>query len=167
MTFGNAVHAVMQHIDYKNCTDISRVTEELQRIVAAGLVDKKFCEYVKPQMLWDFFSSDIGIKLRNSDRVLREFKFSILEDASEYDPSVTEDQILLQGVVDCAIIDPDGITVLDFKTDRVTPDTVDAVAMQYKLQVQTYAKALSRIFQKEVVSSQLYFFRINQFVPVI
>ena len=167
VTFGNAVHAVMQHIDYKNCTDITRVTEELQRIVAAGLVDRKFCEYVKPQMLWDFFSSDIGIKLRNSDRVLREFKFSILEDASEYDPSVTEDQILLQGVVDCAIIDPDGITVLDFKTDRVTPDTVDAVALLYKLQVQTYAKALSRIFQKEVVSSQLYFFRINQFVPVI
>ncbi len=167
VTFGNAVHGVMQHIDYKKCTDIRSVAAELERICNTGLIDKKTAEYVEPQMLWNFFSSDMGVKLRNADYVLREFKFSILEDASLYDPSVKEDQILLQGVVDCAIFDSDGITVLDFKTDRVTPATVDTVAQQYMLQVKTYARALSRIFQKEVISSQLYFYRANQFVTVI
>ena len=31
------------------------------------------------------------------------------------------EELLLQGVVDCAFETPDGLVVVDFKTDRVTP----------------------------------------------
>jgi len=97
---------------------------------------------------------------------LREFKFSILDDAKKYGDASDGDEILLQGVVDCAIIDESGITVLDFKTDRVTSDTLAQVTDSYRLQVKAYANALSRIFGKEIQASYLYFFRISQFISV-
>ena len=37
---------------------------------------------------------------------------------------------------------------------------------RYRMQVQTYADALSRIYQKPVKASYLYFFRLNRFVSV-
>ena len=71
-----------------------------------------------------FFATDIGQKLRSGTSCLREFKFSILDDGNHYGDGLEDEQVLLQGVVDCALLEADGITVLDFKTDFVTEDTV-------------------------------------------
>lgn len=166
-SFGNTVHAIMQYIKYENCVDRSGVEAELHRLADLQIIDENSLASVDPEMIWNFFATPFGEKLRKASNVIREFKFSILDDAKYYSSDITDDQILLQGVVDCAIIDSDGITVLDFKTDRVTSDTVETVAESYKIQVQTYARALSKIFQKKVISSQLYFFRIGAFIDVI
>ena len=76
------------------------------------------------------------------------------------------EEILLQGVVDCALIEADGITVIDFKTDRVTEDSIDHIADGYRTQIIAYAKALERIFKMPVKTAQLYFFNMNRFVTV-
>ena len=166
ISFGNTVHAIMQHICFEKCVDLAGVSAELQRLSQHQIIDEKCITAVEPQMIWQFFETPLGQKLRNAEEVIREFKFSILDDAKHYVSEITDDKILLQGVVDCAIIEPEGITVLDFKTDHVTDDTLASVAESYKIQVQTYARALSKIFQKEILSSQLYFFRTGAFVKV-
>ena len=74
------------------------------------------------------------------------------------------ESVLLQGVVDCAILEENGITIVDFKTDYVTEETVELVAMRYTQQVNAYACALGRIFEKEVIGKALYFFRLNRFI---
>ena len=73
---------------------------------------------------------------------------------------------MLQGVVDCAMIEADGITILDFKTDYVTEQTLPELTDRYRMQVQTYAQAMSRIYQKPIKAAYLYFFRLNRFVSV-
>ena len=166
-SFGNAVHGVMQYICYEKCTDLNGVREELQRLAKSDLMDAEIVKRIDPEMIWRFFDSPMGKKVRGANHVLREFKFSILDDAAYYEPGLTDDKILLQGVADCAIIAPEGITVLDFKTDKVSSETIHAVAESYKIQVQTYARALSRIFQKDILSSQLYFFRTGTFIEIL
>ena len=74
---------------------------------------------------------------------------------------------MLQGVVDCAIIEPDGVTVVDFKTDFVTEQTLSDLTTKYKAQVLTYAQALSKIYKMPVKSAKLYFFHMDQFVDII
>ena len=113
-----------------------------------------------------FFQTPLGKTLQTHPKVLRDFKFSVLDGAEKYYPDAAGEQILLQGVVDCAMIDGDGITVLDFKTDRVTDETLPAICANYKPQVQTYAAALSRIYNLPVKSAYLYFFKLNRFVEV-
>ena len=91
----------------------------------------------------------------------------MLDDADRYDADVVGEEILLQGVVDCAIIDDDGIVILDYKTDYVTEETLDAKANDYRIQVETYAYAMEKIYKLPVKAAYLYFFRLGQFVKII
>lgn len=118
---------------------------------------------VSAERLYAFFSSDLGSRLCDGQNVLREFKFSILDDASAYDDDLLGEKVLLQGVVDCALVDPDGIIILDFKTDRVNEETIAAVSEGYRPQVEVYAQALSRIYELPVKEKALYFFSMDRF----
>ena len=113
-----------------------------------------------------FFASGIGRKLRTGTPYLREFKFSILDDGRHYGEGLEGEQVLLQGVVDCALLEDDGITVIDFKTDNVNEETVAAVTERYRPQVRIYGEALSRIYEMPIKAQYLYFFRLDRFVQV-
>ena len=164
--YGSAIHAVMQYIRYENCGSVPEVEQELRSLVERGLLTGQQRELVEPSMIAAFFDSDIGRKLRGGTDYLREFKFSILDEGTHYGEGLEGEQVLLQGVVDCALLEPDGITVVDFKTDKVTEETLASVAEGYALQVQTYAEALSRIYLQSVKAKYLYFFRLNRFIQV-
>jgi len=165
--YGNAIHTVLQFISFEACRDISGIQADIARMVSERLISQEQASAVDCNMLLQFFKTPVGQKLQTSQRVLREFKFSLLDDATKYYNGATGERVLLQGVVDCAMIETDGITVLDFKTDRVTTDTVTTVAEKYRVQVMTYAHALQRIYQMPVKSAKLYFFAVNEFVDVI
>ena len=163
---GNATHAVMQYIRYESCGGVNGVASELRRLVEEQFITQEQAGLVNIRQVTAFFESELGKKLRCGKNVLREFKFSILDPGENYDPALAGEQILLQGVVDCAIVEEDGITIIDFKTDYVTEDTVDARAGHYAPQVKAYAEAMERIFQKKVKQAALYFFCMNKTVEI-
>ncbi len=164
--YGNAMHAAMQYIDYGACGDIAGVEAELQRLVERSFLSAQQRELVNAEKIAAFFQTELGRRLRCADNVVREFKFSILEDASVYDPACAGEQILLQGVVDCALIEADGITLLDFKTDFVTGETLPIAVERYTPQVNAYASALERIYKSRVKQKLLYFFHMDGFVTL-
>ena len=165
-TYGNAIHGAMQYIRYENCTDVESIKREIQTLVQQGFLRQEQADIVDCESIAAFFATDLGRKLQKGCRHIREFKFSILDEGSHYGEGLEGEKVLLQGVVDCAILEADGITVLDFKTDFVTDDTVDARADYYRPQVMAYAEALSRIYELPVKGNYLYFFRLNRFVEV-
>ena len=165
-TYGSAMHAALQYIRYEDCGSPEAVSREIQRLVMGKFLTEEQGSLVRCDQLARFFQSDIGKKLRSGTRYLREFKFSILDAGRHYGEGLEDEQVLLQGVVDCALLEEDGITILDFKTDRVTEETVAAAADRYRLQVETYADALTRIYEMPVKARYLYFFSLNRFVEV-
>ncbi len=165
-TYGNAVHSVMQFIRYEQCTTVAAVEQEIERMVDAGLVKQEAGAMVIPGQIAAFFTTDVGKKLRSGVPHIREFKFSILDDGEKYVQGLAGEQVLLQGVVDCALLEEDGITVLDFKTDRVTEQTLPQAAERYRIQLETYADALSRIYEKPVKQKMLYFFHLGELVEI-
>lgn len=164
---GNAMHAVMQYLRFDACADEQGVRQEVNRLTVEGYLTPEQAQWVDCGKIAAFFATELGQKLRSGKSVLREFKFSILDDGCNFAAELTGEKILLQGVVDCALIEEDGITVIDFKTDYVTEETVALRADYYRLQVKTYADALQRIYQKKVKDALLYFFHLNRFVSVM
>jgi ATP-dependent helicase/nuclease subunit A len=164
--YGTVMHAVMQYISFEKCKDRTGICEEITRLVKNGFLTREQADSVNPETLHRFFSTDIGRKLCGGVSYLREFKFSILDNGEKYDPALEGEQVLLQGVVDCALLEEDGITVVDFKTDYVTEETVSKVISRYRSQVETYAEALQRIYQQPVRERYLYLFHLNQFVAI-
>lgn len=166
--YGNVMHKAMQYIRYENCVDYDGVAEEIKRLVCEETLSEAEGVQVDIEGIAAFFSSSIGCAIRTADKdqILREFKFSVLDEASRYSDGAEDEKVLLQGIVDCAIVDEDGIIIVDFKTDRVTEETLAARAEQYREQVNTYAYAMERIYKKKVRKTMLYFFHLRRFVTV-
>ena len=164
--YGNAVHAALQYIHYAACTDTAAVEQELKRLVQQGFITAEQADAVNCEKIARFFATDLGCRLRTGSQVLREFKFSILDDAGRYGHGLAGEKVLLQGVVDCALVEEDGITIVDFKTDYVTEQTVDVVVGRYRGQIEAYAEALSRIYQKQIKGKFLYLFHLDRFAAI-
>lgn len=164
---GNAVHTVLQYINFSKCGSVDDICVEVRRMIEENRISSEQAALVDCKKIAGFFATDMGLKLRDAKNVLREFKFSILDDATKYYADARGEQILFQGVVDCAILEDDGVTVLDFKTDYVTEETLQAVVNSYKGQVTSYADALSRIYKRPIKTALLYFFSLDRIVTVI
>lgn len=156
---GVATHQAMQFLRYEACTSPEAVEQELQRLYREEYLTQHQLELANRQWIWRFFQQELGRRLQSGQNVLREFKFSLLEDGGQLDPRLAGEQILLQGVVDCCLIEPEGLTILDFKTDRVQPGREAEVAERYAPQVRAYGRALARIYRSPVRKLLLYFFR--------
>jgi ATP-dependent helicase/nuclease subunit A len=61
----------------------------------------------------------------------------------------------VRGIVDRLSIDDERVIVLDFKTDRPAPETLDAVPDAYVLQLALYRDVLRKIFPRKAVSCAL------------
>ena len=164
--YGNAIHAVLEHIHCANCTSPQAVQQEVQTLEQQGLITAEQAKLVDRDALAKFFATTIGQKVREAKQLLREFKFSILDDGSSFGEGLDGEKILLQGVVDCAIMEDDGIIVIDFKTDRIKEADFDNTVEKYRYQVEAYAEALSRIFEKPVKQTCLYFFALECFADI-
>ena len=166
-TYGTATHTVLQYLSFDRCNDVGEIRAELDRLVNEQRISREQADMVDCSKIASLFATPMGRKLQQSENVLREYKFSVLEDAAKFYPGVEGEKILFQGVVDCAVLEDDGITVLDFKTDHVTEETLEKVSQKYRSQVASYADALSRIYKIPIKSAMLYFFALDKFVDVI
>jgi ATP-dependent helicase/nuclease subunit A len=160
--YGSALHTAMQYIRYENCSNMESIRQEVGRLVAERFLTPQQGEILDLEKLHRFFGTEIGKKLCAGKNVLREFKFSIFESADE-SGGLAGEKILLQGVIDCALLEDDGITVLDFKSDYVTNLTITQKREQYRPQVEAYARALERIFEQKIKGKYLYFFHLDRF----
>ena len=166
LAYGNALHRVLQYVDYQRCGSVEALSAQLSELISRGILTEDQADMVDCKALMMFFKSPIGQQLCCAEHVLREFKFSILDDGSSYGDGLEDEKILLQGVVDCAILDQDGITVIDFKTDRISVSGLDMAVQNYRYQLQAYADALARIYDKPVKRACLYFFSLNQCIDI-
>ena len=158
-SFGVATHLAMQFIRYECCNTAENVEEELNRLVERAFLTPEQGKTVNRKWILDFFATPLGKRLSSGQEVLREFKFSVLEDGTLLSPDLAGEQLLLQGVVDCCLMEEDGMTILDFKTDRVRPGGEPVMAQRYAPQLLAYGKALGKIFKKPVKKLLLYFFQ--------
>lgn len=152
---GTATHLFMQYADFDACCEADSLRMELQRLADEGFMHQEQADAVDISQLLRLFRSDLGRWLLCAE-VTREFKFSLMVDASEFSLGPAGERIMLQGVVDCFVREPDGLTILDFKTDR-KPDPD-----KYVSQLDAYGKALSRIYQAPVKRKILYFFSTGE-----
>jgi len=161
---GTAAHLVMQYIDFQRCRDLQGVEAEIARLAREGRITPQAAEAVNAASIWAFFGSPLGRRVLAAEHLRREFKFSLLVPAETLLGMGGGEEILLQGVVDCYLEEPDGLVVIDFKTDYVPPGDLKAKAGAYGPQMAAYAYALKRITGRPVKEALLYFFNAGESV---
>lgn len=159
---GIAHHMVMQFINFTNAKD--DIKAELERLYEQKFITKIQLECINPSKIMSFINSDLCVKMLQNGQIVREFKFSVLVKASDYYDLNIDDQVLLQGVVDCMHITDEFITIIDYKTDYVTDATIDEISQKHLSQLEIYAKAMEEIYKKPVKTKCLYYFSQEKFV---
>ena len=165
---GTALHMVMQYLNYDRTGSLAEIEDEISRLVLGQYITPQQGAAVDPADILGFFRSGLGLRLRGSARVEREFKFSLLVPAEDYYKEAgPEEEVLLQGVVDCWFTEADGaVTVVDFKTDRVGESAVERRAEDYRPQLDAYTRALSQAAGVSVRRRYLWFFSVGRAVEL-
>ncbi len=165
---GSATHLVLQYLDFQN----PDIASQIAALVERDLLTPEQARAVDVPALRRLLDSPLAAELRAAEdagrKPLREYRFTLLVSAREYDPRASEkDFILLQGVADCCFETEAGLTVIDFKTDRVyTAQEVRARAEHYRPQLEAYSLALSRVLEKPVARRVLYFLAAGKTVEL-
>lgn len=157
---GTILHFVMQHLDFhRSCIEAQideMVTKELLTVQQAQSVDKG--------SIYRFLATHLGGRMLSAGGINREVPFNIEIPCSEIYGGTGEmarknETMLLQGVIDCYFDEPDGIVLLDYKTDYVPGGRTEIIRERYRLQIGYYSRALETLTGRRVKERYIYLFR--------
>ena len=164
---GTITHLVMQHIDLTEEVTAGGLSRLLEDMLARELVTEEQLAAVDQDVIVSFFETPIGQRLIRAKEVRREVPFMMAVKAAEAyaDWKQGEDEVLVQGVIDCLFEDEEGLVLLDYKTDAITgrfhsgfEGAREILAERYRMQLSLYARAAEQILNKKVTKRCLFFF---------
>jgi len=154
---GTLVHDVLAEIDFGRPDDVAPL---VRRFAPRHLPDvDEHDGLAEPiEMIRRFLDSPRAAEMAASGRVDRELEFLLAWPPGTREPEPR----YLQGYIDCLYQDGAGRwVVLDYKTNRVTASTIDAVAAGYEMQMLLYALAIERILGEPPADLVLHFLRLG------
>jgi len=163
---GSAVHLFMQHVDLHACQDLE---QQVARLVEKEILSPDEADAIDLDMVRRFLEHPLGKSLvAYADRVEREVPFMLRLPASEVYTEVDTDEenVIIQGVIDCVLWTDRGLVIIDFKTNRCSRQKAQELACEYALQLRLYARAMREIYGREIAAAYLYFLFPGIAVPV-
>ncbi len=160
---GIATHLLLQYMDFSKGSSVEDVNSEVERLRAARFLSDREAQAVNAKAVTKLFNSELGKRMLKAENIRREFKFSLLWDAQELYPEAKDEKLLMQGVVDCFMEENDELVIIDYKTDFVgSKEELRRKKEFYAIQMEVYAKSLSKICGKRVKECILYFISIGE-----
>ena len=148
---GRAVHAVLQSIDLvtgEGIEDICRAQAEAEGI---GESAKDVLELSRNALE----TETVKGLIENVRKGLASYYREVFVSAKLGDR-------LMEGFIDLLIDTPDGISIVDYKTDRLTDKQVQELGPEYEVQLGLYAWAVGEITGRPVREATLLFLRPNK-----
>ncbi len=156
---GTAMHKFAQHADILLAR--ANMENELQRLENIGLIQRSLLD---ENALEKFIFSDLATKIINSENVYTEKDFLVPYNAAKIldNASYFNDEILIQGIMDCVLQNGNEITIIDYKTDKV--NSIETLKSRYEKQLELYRHGAKYLFKTENVKCILYSFNLNEWV---
>lgn len=155
---GTAMHTFLQFADFKKAKE--NLKSELQRLISGGHLSQEICEKLKLYNLQRFLNSDLVSRMLKSSEVKKEYEFSVRMPLQDYDTSFLgqyeDENIILQGSIDCIFKEDNEWVVVDYKTDKFK--SVNEIKNKYSKQLNLYSKALEKCTNVNVKQNVLYLF---------
>jgi ATP-dependent helicase/nuclease subunit A len=166
---GNATHRLIELLDPNESLDPAALRDRVDVLVRGGHLSTRESQMVDLTQIEWLQSCDVYAELRGRGAAFRRELDLFVSQTDEHGNDIADcdDRVLLRGRVDLLAIEPQGLTLIDFKTDRV-PDAAalaERVAL-YTPQVRIYATSLRRVTARRVVAAWLIFLHVRRCVRV-
>lgn len=171
---GVTTHRVLQSMRLATPPTPDAVAAEVQRLVDRKIISAEESKAVDRDAIAWFLATPLGALLRERpEETYRELPIfvpapaSLLPDQPDLPPSDDPlDRTMLRGQIDVMVRVPAGLVVIDYKTDRVTDQTLPDRVEFYRPQVHAYCQAIGRIAGLPVVEAHLVFLVPRRSVPI-
>lgn len=176
---GIATHNFLQFFDLSRLSK-NDPDEELSELVKGDFISEENAKKVRIREIELFKKSKLFSEMKEAKKLYREFRFSVKLPASLFTQNpekkklLMDETILLQGVIDCIIVDRFGdIHLIDYKTDRLTKEELSdrksaekKLSEKHSLQLSYYARAVREIFGKSPITLRVYSLPLGDTVDI-
>ena len=160
---GTIMHLCMQHLDEKVNYDLEKVQNLIEELRAKEIITTKEAESINKNKILEFTKSKIWNELKEAKEIQREKPFYINVPANTIYEEKTNENILVQGIIDLYYIDKNNdLNLVDYKTDYVEKGNENSLIAKYKNQLELYKKALEESLKKEVKNTYIYSVYLNK-----
>ncbi|MBQ1862431.1 MAG: UvrD-helicase domain-containing protein [Clostridia bacterium] len=154
---GTAMHLFI------SLADLSLPAEdEIKRLVEGKFIAENQAEVIRKnsRRIAAFQKSELFAKMMSAEKIRKEEYFVVRLPAKEFSCEAEEnEEILLQGAIDVLCEYADGLMIIDYKTDRATKEEL---VSRYKKQLEYYAYAAQKSFEKPVKEIYLWSFYLSE-----
>ena len=153
---GTAYHRLLELLDFTKEYTADSLKKEIETFCDNQKMEKEMAECIRIGDILAFLAGGAGRRMRNSagsGQLFKEQPFVLGMDQDE-------EMILVQGIIDVYFEEPDGLVVLDYKTDKVR--CAEELTEKYHAQLEYYAKALEQLTQKKVKEKIIYSFTLKE-----
>ena len=157
---GTLIHLLMQHLDFSARSE-AEVLELIETLRQRNILSEAEAVRIQPfaGRVAKFLRSEIAGRARSAKELRREIPFSLLLPARELGLGESEEQVMLQGIIDLAFPEEDGYVIVDYKSNMVDEAHLAQLAGHYRLQMQLYRLALEQVTGRPVKACYLWFLR--------
>lgn len=151
---GTAAHTALQKLDLSALSGLTGerlhacIVRQLNDMAAGGVLTQAMRAVIRPRMLTAFFTEGPGKRLLRAQTVHREWMFTLKMSAREALNADSDEDVLVQGSIDCCFIEEGQWVLLDYKTDSTDDEQV--IRARYEMQLRLYERALETLTGRPV-----------------
>lgn len=163
---GNAVHKFFQFCDFS--ADINDIDDEIQNMIDKNYFTESEAELLPVELIKKFFVCPLCERIKSAISIERERSFQIQADEINYINPKKSDFLnsdgMIIGVIDLLIHEPDGIVIVDYKSNRNTSEW--NLRKKYSEQLKIYKSAVETIYNKPVKETLIYSVELGKTISI-
>ena len=164
---GTLVHMCLQKLNPKIDYNFDKINALINELEAKKIITAKEAKSIDARKVLEFTKSKIWEELKFAKEIEQEKPFYINLPAQEFFEEQTDENILVQGIIDLYYIDKDDkLKLVDYKTDYVKVGNENELREKYKTQIELYSRALEKAFGKKVDERYLYSVYLGKEIPI-
>ncbi|MDE5946135.1 MAG: helicase-exonuclease AddAB subunit AddA [Oscillospiraceae bacterium] len=153
---GSAIHTFLQFFDIDS--GIEDIECEIQEMADKNYLSEDEARLIETDKIKGFFKSSVYKRMKSAVKIERERKFTLEMKDLSYKPAVQSDFIdsdgLIRGIVDLIIHEPDGLVIVDYKSNRGLSEK--GFINKYYEQLAIYKSAVELIYGQNVKECIIY-----------
>ena len=152
---GTAMHTILEKIDINLRPEYQILSNYVETLINKHFLTEVDVQHIDYNKIINYLTSGLAQRISMAHAVYRETSF-VLKMDDQY----------VQGIIDLYLEEPDGLVLVDYKTDRIGTEAIDRIADRYSGQLAIYEQALTRLTGKKVKEKAIYFLDNNTLYPM-
>lgn len=162
---GTIIHLCLQKLDLKRNYNMSEIVDLINKLEYQNIITTQERKSIDVNKIKKFIDSEFAERIRNAKVIEKEKPFYTYVKAKDIYNNSSEENILVQGIIDLYFIEENGnIVLVDYKTDYVTNE--NELIEKYKAQLELYKSALEKSLNKKIKDTFIYSIYLEKEVKI-